>query len=395
MKIKTALWILSIVMLFGPTAYAQNKVGNTEWKVRMRALLTDVIALMPYAFDEAKYRDPKNAETIKEALDSLAAHSVSLKDHTAKLKTSADGKVDPGIRYISQAFENDIGAAQVAFSGSADAQRQSQTYLRAALAKCMMCHSQASNGPEVQLEQFKGQFEKLNYADRFQAYAATRQFDEALEVFSKTLRDAKVSKPDESIVDREVKAALAIAVRVKRDPNLALKLINEVEASKAASRMTQADLKDWKNAVIQWQNESQIDRRHDQSLYMAAKKLASNGKATKSVNALENSNIQMLRASSLLHDLLTNFPKSSLRGDAYLLLATTYEMLPGFSAWDLPDEYLGACIEEFSHTETSERCYKKYQEITVLGYSGSSGVHVPTAVIQHLQRMKELATIKR
>lgn len=395
MKLRNTATVFFIASALASTTFAQEKVGDAQWKLRMQSMLTDVLALFPYAFDESKYQDSKNALTIKKALDSLATHSLSLKGHTAKFNSPLDAKADPSIRFVAQIFENEVGAAQIAFGGSPEAHRQSQNYLRSALAKCTMCHTQSSTGSELKLEQFKDQFAKLNFADRFLALIATRQFEEGLKDFSQTLRDAKVNKPDERTIDRQAKVALAIAVRVKRDPKLALRLIHEIEASKATSPMLQAELNDWKNSVLAWQADVATGVKDDAGLFAEAKRLiATSQKRENTIGHFENSNVPMLRASTTLHDLLTRFPRSPLRGESYLLLATTYDMLPGFAAWDLSEEYLSACIAEYSHTDMSEKCFRKYQTSTILGYSGSSGTNIPSAVVHHLARMKELATRK-
>ena len=74
-----------------------------------------------------------------------------------------------------------------------------------------------------------------------------------------------------------------------------------------------------------------------------------------------------------------------------MLLASIYKSLPGFAIWDLAEEYLGACIRENPHSEIGEKCYSEYDDSILTGYSGSSGLHLPRAVKDHLAQMKALA----
>ncbi len=396
MKLKLAIaGLLAIFVATGVNAEerAQTSVGNAEWKVRMQAMLTDVLVLFPYAFDESKFVDPKNAPAIETAMKSLVGHSAGLKKHTARFQPAKNMKIDPSFPFLGQAFENEITSAQVSFSGDPSKRTQSQGFLRSAISKCMMCHTQSANGPELKLDDFKSQFAALSASDRFLAFAATRQFDEALSEFGKYLDDSKITKPDPVTIDRQARTAIAIAVRVKKNPSRALVVIEQIKKSGVVSPMLQTASKDWKNSVLDWQSEKLAVTTSDKALFAEANRLSDLGKRREnSSGRFENSDIALLRASSLLHDLLSNFPASPLRAESYILLASLYDQLPGFAIWDLADEYLGACIQEYPHSSTGERCFSKYNDSMILGYSGSSGTHIPSAVQSHLRSMKELAT---
>ncbi len=394
MKLKMAgsgLLVGLVLVSFG--TFGKEAVGNGEWRQRMQAMLTDVLALFPYAFDEAKFNDPANTLIVEKSIKSLAQHSSGLKKHTSRLKSSLGLKIDPSFPFIADAFENEITAAQIAFLEGKDSYPQSQIYLRSALSKCVLCHTQSANGPELKLSQFDNQFLALSSPDRFIALAATRQFDSALSEFEKILHDSKVKKSDPFTTDREAKEAIAIAVRVKKDPKIALKLIDEIAEAGSGSTILQNDLKGWRKSVLAWQAEKNLALDSDQALFSEATRLIEAGKSKeRSLEIYENSNVTLLRASSYLHDLLSNYPKSPLRAKSYLLLASTYDLLPGFALWDLANEYLGACVQENPHSKIGETCFSEYNDNIVFGYSGSSGTHIPRAVSQHLARMKELAT---
>ncbi|NJM09967.1 MAG: hypothetical protein HC883_03500 [Bdellovibrionaceae bacterium] len=56
--------------------------------------------------------------------------------------------------------------------------------------------------------------------------------------------------------------------------------------------------------------------------------------------------------------------------------------------------YYTACIEKVPHSGLAEQCFKAYEESITLGYSGSSGTHIPSAVRKHLNNLKEKARIQ-
>lgn len=393
MKFKILVFGLIGLVLISGKVHSVENVGNAEWKKRMQSMLSDVLILFPFAFDEKRFNDPFNRPKIKEALGSLNKHSAELSKHTSKLTHTEGLKIDPSFPFVAEAFESELQVAKNSFDAGNASQIQSQTYLRAALTKCILCHTQSANGPELKIDQFKDQLGTLNSQDRFMALAATRQFDDALAEFSKILAEKKESKPDLSRMDNEIRAALAIAVRVKKDPATTLKLINETITSGSGSKIIQSDLKSWKKSAMEWSAEKPLLLNSDEALFTEGNRLVEQSKKIEySLDSYQNSSIQLLRASSYLHDLLSNYSVSAYRAKSYILLASIYDLLPGFALWDLPDEYLGACIKENPHSEAGEKCFDEYSKLIVLGYSGSSGIHIPWAVRQHLESMKTLAT---
>jgi hypothetical protein len=394
MKLKSKFVNLNIcvALLLSLNATA-TEVGNAEWKIRMRGMLGDVLALFPFAFQSEKLSDPKNILVIRNSLQSLAKYSSELKKHTAHLKVDDNEKIDPSFSFIAEAFESEIKLAQSNFAQGGGPYSQGQIYLRSAITKCIFCHTQSSNGPELKLEQFKSQFEALAPNDRFMALAATRHFDEAISQFEQSIRDAKVNKPENSVFDQSAHVAIAMLVRVKKDPKRAIQLIDKISASDAGTNVLRNDLVGWKKSFVAWQIEKPKLLTTDQALLDEAKRLTSASKNSKSLGDNQaSSDMTMLRASSFLHDLLSNFPKSRFRAEAYLMLASAYDSLPGFTIWDLADEYLEACIFENPHSEIAEKCFDRYETSITVGYTGSSGTHIPFAVKQHLTKMQSLST---
>jgi len=62
-----------------------------------------------------------------------------------------------------------------------------------------------------------------------------------------------------------------------------------------------------------------------------------------------------------------------------------------FDLWTLGDTYFEACIHRAPHTELAESCYRKLEESTLAGYTGSAGTQVPLDVEKKLTRLREEA----
>lgn len=392
----TRMWFLIAISVGGMLCFqasAAQSVGGTEWKLRMQAMLGDVLTLVPYAFDTGQAPPAAESKVVEKSIRSLIKQSGELKNHASRISQSKESKIDPSFAFIAESFESELKMALNASESSDQLARpRAQGYMRSALAKCMFCHTQSANGPEIKMNPFGAIFSKLSSSDRFMALTATRQFDEALKEFSAYVNAAKIKAPEHSQFDQNVRSAIAISVRVKKDAKSALAVIGEVAASGFGSPMLQSDLKSWKNAVVTWQSEKSPATMTEQDLFSQAKRLVDQQKKKEnSTDIVANTNIEMLRASSYLHDLLSSYPKNQRRAQSYLLLASVYKSLPGFAIWDLAEEYLGACIRENPHSEIGEKCYSEYDDSMLTGYSGSSGLHLPKAVKDHLSQMKALA----
>lgn len=366
-----------------------KKVGDSEWRGQMQSMLVDVLDLIPFVYTENEKFSKNDQKKVLKSIQSLEKSSANLKAHTQRFIQEKGGKIDPSYSFIADSFELDLSQALASFEKEKVLNEKTRNHLKSAVAKCMLCHTQSGQGPELKLDQFKSQFAKLEPIDRFYAMAATRQFDGAMDEFKKIIGNQSQQTLRASSLDRTARAAIAILVRVKKDPQQAELLLTQMEKSKSFSSVIASDFADWKKSLQSWKSEKPKEFISDKDLYSEAQRLSQ--KLTQDGDKPE---IDLLRASSLLHDLLIRYPESSLRPQTYLLLADIYDSLPGFSIWDLANEYLGACILEYPHSKIGEKCFQKYEDITVFGYTGSAGTQIPASVTQHLLRMRELAKEK-
>lgn len=387
--------IVVLTMAFSTIAKSQESnakiADNIAWRARMQKMLGAVETLIPYAFEFDRSKFYAENKDIRTALQTLANNAAGIREHvTAKDSARV---IDPSFRFIAIAFENEIGQTQVGFSKGTEAIEETKRHLRIAISKCMLCHTQSTVGPSLDLERFKNRFSTLTPPSRILALAATRQFESALKTFTEMARDAKLFKPDANAFDSSARTAVSIAVRVLRDPKQGLTLVKAIEDSGAGSPTLQSNLAGWKRDLLDWQRKPKQNLNTDNALFDEASRLRTATKSEAlSSSSIRNFEVAHLRASGLLHDLLSTFPKSSLRAQAYLELAKIYSDLPGFAIWELSDDYLGTCIQENPHSDIAETCYKQYEENVFLGYTGSSGTNIPTAVQSHLKAMKALAT---
>jgi hypothetical protein len=74
--------------------------------------------------------------------------------------------------------------------------------------------------------------------------------------------------------------------------------------------------------------------------------------------------------------------------EALYLIGESYSPLQELGLWNLQEQYFQACIFEAPHSNLAEKCYERFEESVTVGYSGSSGTHIPTAIKRQLNQLK-------
>ncbi|MCB0363118.1 MAG: hypothetical protein KDD35_10365, partial [Bdellovibrionales bacterium] len=104
--------------------------------------------------------------------------------------------------------------------------------------------------------------------------------------------------------------------------------------------------------------------------------------------------VEYLLASTILHDGLVHLKKASERSEAYFLLGESYEVLGDLGSWNLHEFYFESCIREWPRGPLARKCYERLEESVYLGYSGSSGVHLPYHEKKRLNEIKNLISVQ-
>jgi hypothetical protein len=101
--------------------------------------------------------------------------------------------------------------------------------------------------------------------------------------------------------------------------------------------------------------------------------------------------VYYLRATSILHEFLRKYPESREMPEALYLIGESYTPLQELGLWNLQEKYFQACIKEAPHTELAEKCYKRFEESVIFGFTGSSGTHLPPGLKRQLKLLKSTA----
>ncbi len=373
---------LIIAMWLG-TVHAQT------WQAKMGELSKSLSEIVPDLFSASSNRDK---QAFKEKVAKIYTISSQLDQSMGHGIKSPDG--DPTIPYIAELFRKDI---ERAYHGVEGGQLEyAKDILRSSVAYCIACHTRNQMGPQFPLiSAFADPLKKAPWIDRISFQAASRQFEVVNQEVTEQLTNPKVKNKVNGIeLEKGVRIALAIAVRVQQDPQKAADLAQQVIVSAVATKDLKKSAEEWNKDILAWRGEKKKTYKTDKDLIDDARVLVGKS-ANESFSALRpGTEIRYLRASLLMHELLRRFPQSTHQAEGLFLIGLSYDVLQDLGLWSLHEMYYQACIEKQPHTSLSKRCFDRYKDSVTLGYSGSSGTHIPQAVQLDLSRLQSLATPK-
>jgi hypothetical protein len=231
----------------------------------------------------------------------------------------------------------------------------------------------------------------LSQVERGEFYAATRQFDRAQNEFIGVINNPEVAKNLPLDWIKAVHDSLAIAVRVKRDPDLARNVATAVLTTDNAPVFERQDAVQWKASIDDWHQELPRIPQTETGLYAEMVRLMSKAHDTQKYPADHSGDVYYLRASSVAHDLLQMAPNGPLAPEALLMEGICYEVLSPVNLEDLHGIYYEACIRRAPHTPTAELCYRRYEQSTFFDYTGSAGMEIPADVREKMLELGGLA----
>jgi tetratricopeptide (TPR) repeat protein len=213
---------------------------------------------------------------------------------------------DPTVKILAGLFQDETKRAYSAVKAG------NRPYARGILNQvssyCIACHTRNSSGPSFTSLPLEPSSKDLYPIELARFYAATRQFDRALDVFQKILDDkaAPIERPLEW--DQAIRFGLAIAVRVKQNPDQALALVERVSESKNAPFFLKQDALKWKESIAQWKAERPKKATTDEGLLSQAAELVVQAREIQKYPRDHAADILYLRASAIIHELLQKAP---------------------------------------------------------------------------------------
>lgn len=387
MKAKRLVLIaLSAVIVTNCTSKAQKPENHASklWPEKMQQLSQALSDLMPLISSKKKFSSAENQKLIEERTETLRtlAHSI---------QTGPKPNSDPSMAVLSGLMEEDLARALDAFRGGQ--KDYARHVLKDTTSYCIQCHTQTNNGPEFPQLKLNVKVEELPALDRAEFYAATRQFEPALETYRGVLADPSAVKADPFDYENAARTALAISVRVHKDPVEAKGLVETVQKNKALNPSQKKVAKSWSRSIQSWSKEKTPSAKPSIQQDLAkAESLVTRAQKSQEFVLDHSQDINYFRASSLLHEILQTperTPEFSAR--ALYLAGVSSEATRDMNFWTMHETMYEQCIRLKPQTEQAKQCYSRLNDSINLGYSGSSGTHIPPEVKRRLEFYKTLA----
>lgn len=370
------------------SAQMPEEAPASSWAARMQQLSQTLAQLMPLISSSRKFNDPANAQKIEQTTQSLSKLAHTLQDTP---KPSAD----PTLMAVSGIFEADIARALDALRGGH--RDYARNVLRDTTSYCIQCHTQTNNGPNFPQLKLDIDMKDLTRLEQAELYAATRQFENALEAYRHVLVGPDLVSRDAFEWENAARSAIAIAVRVKKDPKEALDLVRAIAKNPGVPQQMRASMTSWEASLNEWRREKpRGNPERAETLLKDAQMLVARAQKRQSFPLDHSQDILFFRASSLLHDLLGRDPKADgldgeERARTLLLAGVAAEATRDMNFWTLHENYYEQCIRFRPGSEPAKQCFNRLKESVTLGYSGSAGTQIPPEELRRLQRFEKIA----
>lgn len=379
----------SVVRAETATPSHQSKVDSKSakdaslWRRKMQDLYKALAEITTDTSSEQRFNAPKNRSRIEKNAKKLAdlAHDIS--------KKGASPDSDPSVKMIAELFQGETQRAYWALrSGNRSYARNILTH---ASGFCISCHTRNNSGPSFPALPLEPLATDLYPMEQGRFYAATRQYDRALDLFQKIVNDpsAPIKRPLEW--EQAIRYGLSISVRVKNDPDQARALVERVIGSSKAPFFIRQDALKWKESILKWKEEIPRRAMTEEGLRSEAIRLVAQAKELQKYPMDHAADVLYLRATTVIHEWLQKAPDGPSAQDALLMAALCYDVLRPLGQEGLHEIYYEACIKKVPHTPAAETCYRRYEQSTYEGYSGSAGTFLPEDLKRKLEQLENLA----
>jgi hypothetical protein len=382
-----ATWRTSLIPILGlglsllaaeEAMAASQPSGRTGPSEEMHAVFEAIVHLLPLAMDEATWADPVNRAEIEEWTQRLDARAVSLLAHAEQR--------DVGFRHLSRSLAEDVSEIRVRFDlGRLE---EARFFVLESTGNCVACHSRLPSSEEFVLA--SRLLDRLDYAtlqphERAHLLVITRQFARSLDVWEEILADPQLA-PGRIDAGGYLLDYLIISVRVRRDPDRAIRTLRLFLARPDVPSYVQRDVRSWIRALEAMKAELLREPAIEN-----ARALVRGQVGPKPGLMGKEQVVYDLVASSILLRLIDRAGGAN-SGSAeafYLLGLVGARSVDSF--WAPQAEFhLEASIRLDPTAPFAEDAYAALEECIAIGYGGASGGELPVDIMVKLSELRTL-----
>jgi hypothetical protein len=348
-----------------------------EPRPTMVEILAQIRVILPFSLSDEAFSDPADRAQIGQALNELAASAELLETH-------GRGR-EAGFASLSESLADD--ARTIARRYSRGETRSARFLLHRSLGTCVSCHSKIASPNESAMgRQMLAEIElaDLSARERARLQVVARQFGEALTSYEELFASQQES-PDRMAADGDFLSYLKICLTIENDADRATAALLQLRQRDDLSSELAKDVGAWLRSIAELQRAPRAGEALDRAgaLLRAGEALTpALGDAAGLVYNIEAwHELQRLVDSS-------SGPSPEL-ARAYYLLGYVESRLFGDGWPSGAEAYLEASIRMAPSQAFAREAYALLEELVVLGYTGSSGTHLPDDVRRELKELEE------
>lgn len=353
------------------------------WSGGMQNVSRELRTLIPYVFSSSQFSDPSQRPKISKA---LAEFSNSVHKIPSAAGESRFGG-DPLFQFSLEHLKRETRRASSAFQ--AGRVEYARDLSKSVMNHCFRCHSlvKAGSGERIRFDAFTGV--KLNAVEKVEFLVAVRSFRQAFEVLRQSLLNFEFASERPFEFESLLKKYVALSVRQTEIQSVksAANLLEQVEASKQVPSYLKDQIASWKQSFSDWDS---LGKTASGPSLSRARRMITRGRDLQSYYKDHSGDVEYLRAAEELHGSFVSGMQKGDRPKAYLLLGEVYEVLDELGYWGLHESYYETCVRAYPKTKVARVCYHRLRNSLYLGFSGSSGVHLPESEKQRLKNLESM-----
>lgn len=233
---------------------------------------------------------------------------------------------------------------------------------------CITCHTQSSSYSRQWPDPWNLN-SKISNKDKANYYLATRQYDNALDSYNTVLTEHRKGELPVAQWYESTTRSLAVAIRVKKNPSLALEVVSSLFDAKSVPDHLAQGCRLWQRSLKKWRTE--IKQHKD--LKTKNPKIIIN-EIEQWLARMESENkakqyylIDRLRISEALNNLMLQSDiQSKHLAQAYLLAGINSKYLEDVDLTSPSLFYYQACIRTLPKSDLAARCFENYEKTVQL-----------------------------
>ena len=369
-----------IVLILAGTGRGSESEQTAEDGLRstMRAIFQALTTALPLSLNAEQFQDEANRPAIHQALQALADNAARLSNHAQDVPARFD--------FLRQSLNSNAQEALDLFEQGHS--EESRFLIHQLTDNCFLCHSRVPSSRPFPLGKHlldHVPMSQLSPHERVRLAVAARQFDTALTTCEALFRSDDISATEIDLM-AFFEDYMRIAIRVNNDFARVIKTLEDFRQRSDVPRYLDQQLMGWIDSLKTLQ-----DGLGQGDELLRGRELIQQGQHRNRFLADRQGLVYFIVASSLLHRYVNTGTESKPKlAEAYYYLGVAESYVPRTS-WISETEFLLETAIRLAPTSPyGKKAFAFLEEYLIVGYSGSSGLHLPSDVKRRLDDLRQI-----